>query len=425
MKKIVSLLLVLVMSLGLFAACGQSEAENTFTVGFDAEYPPYGFMDENGEYTGFDLDLAQEVCNRRGWTLVKQPIDWNAKDNELNAGNIDCIWNGFTRNEERENQYAWSDYYVNNSIVLLVRKDSGFKTKADLAGKVVDVQAASSGADALEKDAEFKATLKNVIEVKDYNTAVMDLQSGAVDAVVIDIGVADYQCEIHDDIMIMEEAVNTEKYAIGFQKDNTALRDQVQETLYEMLEDGTFAKSIHGVGCPKFSYWFNIQGSKGNMETAREITGERTFDTLYTEIDAFEGEHLEGSDKRIRKYKPTGFNPEMDAKFGHAGGDFYTMYYFCERILGDENAETIDIYEACDMFLPGLFAYKSILAGNMPMQIPNFRDPAEREKWRHDTSCTDPAAAGDMLLPSYSKGTPEIPNEVYDRLRDMLENPQD
>jgi len=243
MKKFISLALVLIMSLGLFAACGQNEAEGkTFTVGFDAEYPPYGYMDENGEYTGFDLDLAQEVCNRRGWTLVKQPIDWNAKDNELNAGNIDCIWNGFTRNEERENQYAWSDYYVNNSIVLLVRKDSGFATKADLAGKVVDVQAASSGASALEDDAEFKATLKEVIEVKDYNTAVMDLQSGAVDAIAIDIGVAEYQCEIHDDIMIMEEAVNTEKYAIGFQKDNTALRDQVQETLYEMVEDGTFAK---------------------------------------------------------------------------------------------------------------------------------------------------------------------------------------
>lgn len=243
MKKFISLVLVLIMSLGLFAACGQGETDDkTFTVGFDAEYPPYGYMDENGEYTGFDLDLAQEVCNRRGWTLVKQPIDWNAKDNELNAGNIDCIWNGFTRNEERENQYAWSDYYVNNSIVLLVRKDSGYNTKADLAGKVVDVQAASSGASALEADAEFKATLKEVIEVKDYNTAVMDLQSGAVDAIAIDIGVAEYQCEIHDDIMIMEEAVNTEKYAIGFQKDNTALRDQVQETLYEMVEDGTFAK---------------------------------------------------------------------------------------------------------------------------------------------------------------------------------------
>lgn len=241
MKKIISLALVLIMSLGLFAACGQTPIDNTFTVGFDAEYPPYGYMDENGEYTGFDLDLAQEVCDRRGWTLVKQPIDWNAKDNELNSGNIDCIWNGFTRNEEREEQYAWSDYYVNNSIVLLVRKDSGFKTKADLAGKVVDVQAASSGAEALNDDAEFKATLNQVIEVKDYNTAVMDLQSGAVDAIAIDIGVAEYQCEIHDDIMIMEEAINTEKYAIGFQKENTELRDTVQATLYEMLEDGTFA----------------------------------------------------------------------------------------------------------------------------------------------------------------------------------------
>lgn len=246
MKKFIALALVLVMSLGLFAACGQEPAaddsKKTFTVGFDAEYPPYGYMDENGEYTGFDLDLAQEVCNRKGWTLVKQPIDWNAKDVELNAGNIDCIWNGFTRNADRELQYTWSDYYVNNSIVLLVRKDSGFAAKADLAGKVVDVQAASSGAQALEDDPDFKATLAEVIEVKDYNTAVMDLQSGAVDAIAIDIGVAEYQCEIHDDIMIMEEAINTEKYAIGFKLGNEALRDEVQAVLYEMLEDGTFAK---------------------------------------------------------------------------------------------------------------------------------------------------------------------------------------
>ena len=115
----------------------------------------------------------------------------------------------------------------------------------------------------------------------------------------------------------------------------------------------------------------------------------------------------------------------MEAKFGHAGGDFYTMYYFCERILGDENAETIDIYEACDMFLPGLFAYKSIMQGNMPMKIPNFRNKEERDLWRNDTSCTDPKAAGDMLIPSYSKGNPEIPDSVYERLQDMLNNPVD
>lgn len=191
------------------------------------------------------------------------------------------------------------------------------------------------------------------------------------------------------------------------------------------FEDGTFIKSIHGVGCPKFSYWFNIQGSKGNMETAREITGYRTFDTLYTEIDAFEGEHLDGDDKRIRRYEPTGSNPEMEAKFGHAGGDFYTMYYFCEKILGDENAEIIDIYEACDMFLPGLFAYKSIMAGNMPMKLPDFRKKEDRDLWRNDTSCTDPKAAGDMLIPSYSKGNPDIPDSVYERLKDMMENPVD
>ena len=247
MKKIVALLLATFMVATLLVGCSSQkedwayiEDKGTLVIGITL-YEPMNYY-ENNKLVGFETEFATAVCEILGVTAKFQEIDWNAKDNELNAGNIDCIWNGFTRNEERENQYAWSDYYVNNSIVLLVRKDSGYNTKADLAGKVVDVQAASSGADALEADAEFKATLKNVIEVKDYNTAVMDLQSGAVDAVVIDIGVADYQCEIHDDIMIMEEAVNTEKYAIGFQKDNTALRDQVQETLYEMVEDGTFAK---------------------------------------------------------------------------------------------------------------------------------------------------------------------------------------
>lgn len=253
MKKIFSIMLVCLMAASLAFAGGKKEsgvdnsledlkARGVFVLGLDDAFPPLGFRDDANNIVGYDIDLAAEVCKRLGVELKCQPIDWAAKEQELNTGNIDCIWNGFTRNEERENQYAWSDYYVNNSIVLLVRKDSGYNTKADLAGKVVDVQAASSGASALEDDAEFKATLKEVIEVKDYNTAVMDLQSGAVDAIAIDIGVAEYQCEIHDDIMIMEEAVNTEKYAIGFQKDNTALRDQVQETLYEMVEDGTFAK---------------------------------------------------------------------------------------------------------------------------------------------------------------------------------------
>mgnify|MGYP002581483889 CR=1 FL=1 len=117
-------------------------------VGFDAEYPPYGYMDENGEYVGFDLDLAQEVCDRNGWELVKQPIDWDAKDMELNSGSIDCIWNGFTMTG-REDDYTFSEPYVDNSIVVVVAADSDIQSLEDLAGKVVATQADSSALTAL------------------------------------------------------------------------------------------------------------------------------------------------------------------------------------------------------------------------------------------------------------------------------------
>ena len=123
----------------------------TFTVGFDAEYPPYGYKDESGEYTGFDLELAQEVCDRNGWTLVKQPIDWDSKDMELNTGAIDCIWNGFTMTG-REDDYTFSVPYVDNSIVFVVMNDSDIKSKEDLAGKVVVTQADSSALTALTSE---------------------------------------------------------------------------------------------------------------------------------------------------------------------------------------------------------------------------------------------------------------------------------
>jgi hypothetical protein len=104
--------------------------------------------------------------------------------------------------------------------------------------------------------------------------------------------------------------------------------------------------------------------------------------------------------------------------FGHGGSDFYSMYHFIEKVLGNKDADTIDVYEALDMGLVGLFAYRSILAGNIPMKLPNLRNPEERDQYRNDTACTDPKAAGDMLLPSFSLGTPEIPDEVYDRMRE-------
>ena len=157
MKKILSIALAAVMALGVMTGCSSSKKEEApaapaertqLIVGFDAEYPPYGYMAEDGSYQGFDLDLAQEVCNRQGWELVKQPIDWNSKDMELNSGSIDCIWNGFTVTG-REDQYTWSDPYVDNSIVFVVLGASDIQSKADLAGKVVVTQADSSALAAL------------------------------------------------------------------------------------------------------------------------------------------------------------------------------------------------------------------------------------------------------------------------------------
>jgi ABC-type amino acid transport substrate-binding protein len=161
-------------------------------VGFDAEYPPYGYKDENGEYTGFDLELAQAVCDIYGWELVKQPIDWDAKDMELNSGAIDCIWNGFTMTG-REDDYTWSDPYVDNSIVVMVPADSDIQTLADLSGKTVATQADSSALTALQGDrADLAATFKSLEQTADYNTAVLNMDSGMVDAIAVDIGVAMY-----------------------------------------------------------------------------------------------------------------------------------------------------------------------------------------------------------------------------------------
>lgn len=223
----------------------KENSDKQFIVGFDAEYPPYGYKDDNGEYVGFDLDLAQEVCARNAWELVKQPIDWDSKDMELNSGSIDCIWNGFTMTG-REDDYTWSKPYVDNSIVVVVKEGSGIEKKEDLAGKVVAVQADSSGLAALtdeednEENLKLAASFSDLQQVADYNTAFMNLEAGAVDAIVVDIGVADYQLESRTGFAMLDDKIRTEQYAVGFKLGNEELRDQVQSTLDEMLKDGTF-----------------------------------------------------------------------------------------------------------------------------------------------------------------------------------------
>ena len=266
MKKFMALALSAVVALGVMTGCSSSnttdkkETENTETtdtadrtqliVGFDAEYPPYGYMDADGNYVGFDLDLAQEVCDRNGWTLVKQPIDWDTKDMELNSGSIDCIWNGFTCTG-REDKYTFSEPYAENSIVFVVRADSDINTKEDLAGKVVVTQADSSALTALTNEEDndenlaLAASFASLEQVADYNTAFMNLESGIVDAIAVDIGVAQYQLTSRgDQFRKLDEPLSTEQYAIGFKLGNTELRDQVQNTINEMVEDGTFDKIV-------------------------------------------------------------------------------------------------------------------------------------------------------------------------------------
>lgn len=228
------------------AADAAATAEDTeFVVGFDAEYPPYGYLDEaTGDYTGFDLELAEELCKRRGWTLKKQPINWDNKDAEIDSGTIDCIWNGMTYTG-REAAYTWSKPYVNNSIVIAVLADSDIQTAADLAGKVVIVQSDSSAETALKSEelAALTGTFADLQRNPSYNTCFTDMKSGAVDAVAVDIGVARYQMRNNPDAFrILEEPISTEQYAIAFKLGNEALRDQVQETYDEMLADGTVMK---------------------------------------------------------------------------------------------------------------------------------------------------------------------------------------
>ncbi|NTU89265.1 MAG: amino acid ABC transporter substrate-binding protein [Actinobacteria bacterium] len=245
---------LLAMSLGLVGCSGGSsktedagEAATTtqdtqFVVGFDQNFPPFGYVDDNGEFAGFDLELAAEVAKRNNWEVVYTPIDWDAKDLELSSGTVDCIWNGFTY-EGREDGYEWTDPYMLNAQVIVVRADSGITDFDQLAGKVVMTQADSAALELLNGDfAELTATFASLETSADYNSAFMELEAGAVDAVAVDSTVAAYHMSGNDTYIVLDEHLSDEHYAVGFLKGNTELRDTVQATLMEMAEDGTFAE---------------------------------------------------------------------------------------------------------------------------------------------------------------------------------------
>lgn len=225
-------------------AAATSSDKTTLIVGFDQSYPPYGFVGNDGNFTGFDLDLAAEVASRNGWDIQLEPIDWDAKDTLLNSGAITCIWNGFTM-EGREDDYTFSEPYMLNEQVIVVKKDSGITSLSDLAGKTVVTQADSAALDVLEGDKKDVAdTFKSLQTLPDYNNAFMQLESGMVDAVACDLSIAQYQIAAKPDAYQQLDPLSSEHYAVGFKKGDDALAAKVTSTLKDMYNDGTVEKLI-------------------------------------------------------------------------------------------------------------------------------------------------------------------------------------
>ena len=217
------------------------DAPFTLTVGFDQGYPPYGYVGDDGQFTGFDLELAKAVCEKMGWELKLEPIDWDAKDALIGSGTINCIWNGFTM-ENRENDYTFSEPYMYNEQVVVVKKDGDAKKLEDLAGKTVLTQVDSAALHVLEDEKGQKPladTFKELQTIGDYNNAFMQLESGMVDAVACDLSIASYQMAAKPDAYVKLGVLAPENYAVGFKKGDTELAQQVTDALKALNEDGT------------------------------------------------------------------------------------------------------------------------------------------------------------------------------------------
>ena len=227
-------------------------------VGFDSSYPPYGYVGDDGEYTGFDLELAQEVAARNDWEVQLEPIDWDAKDTLLDSGAINCIWNGFTM-EGREEDYTFSEPYMLNGQVIVVRADSGIASFDDLAGKAVITQVDSAAYNVLAGEdatqAELAATFASLETIGDYNTAFMQLESGAVDAVACDLSISAYQLAAKPNAYVqLDEFLSEEHYAVGFKKGDDATAEAVTEALRAMDEDGFVAELCDKYAADGISY---------------------------------------------------------------------------------------------------------------------------------------------------------------------------
>lgn len=247
MKKILSLLIILVLVSSVSFAADTSltdiKDKGVFVLGLDASFAPMGFRDEAGEITGFDIDLAKEVCKRMDVELKLQPIDWNAKILDLNSKQIDVIWNGLTITPERIEKITFSKPYIANRQIVVVKADSGIDTKADLAGKIVGLQLGSSAVDAVNADAKTMKSIGEIVKFEDNVQALMDLGVGRLDAVVIDEIVGRYYIAKKEGVYaVATDYFAEEEYGIGFRKADKAFAAEVNRVMDEMVKDGAAAK---------------------------------------------------------------------------------------------------------------------------------------------------------------------------------------
>lgn len=247
MKKFMFKGIISLMVFVLLVGCtAKEEKANTVVVGFDNTFVPMGFVDEKNEIVGFDIDLAVEVFNRLNYEVTFQNIDWSMKEQALNNKNVDVLWNGYTITEERKEKVLFSDPYLDNRQIIITMADSNFASMDDLNNQIVATQAASSALDAIENNEEFIAIIKNQTPVTydTYDKALRDLEIGRVQAVVGDEVLLKYYISQRgsEKYKILEEDLGSEQYGIGFRKEDTALRDEVNRVLSEMKEDGTFDK---------------------------------------------------------------------------------------------------------------------------------------------------------------------------------------
>ena len=250
MKKIFALALAAVMTLCCCAALAEDtgladvQAKGTLVMGFDEAYPPMGFVSEDGDYVGFDIDLAKEVAGRLGVELVLQPVIWDSKELELNGGNIDCIWSGMTITPERAEQMLFSMPYLKNEQIMIVLSNSGIASIEETAGKRLGTQSGSSSVDVLDANPDIRDALGEVSLYEDFVTALMDLRVNGIDVLLIDSVVGFYYISQQDDpslFTVLPGVLEAEEYGIGFRLTDQSLVDAVNEQLIAVYDDGTLA----------------------------------------------------------------------------------------------------------------------------------------------------------------------------------------